>query len=71
MKADPEQGPEEEGAGPEWDGVGGLNTWSLLIPPRNLTPAMLLHSLAAGQPRHLTPAMLLHSLAAGQPRQRG
>ena len=37
---------------------GGHSTWSLLIPPRHLSPTMLLHSLAAGQypqPHHATP----------------
>jgi hypothetical protein len=45
---EPEAGVAGEGAELEWDGGGGLNTWSLLISPRHLTPAMLLHSLLAG-----------------------
>ena len=52
-KVDPERGSvkegEEEEEEVEWDGVGGVSTWSLLIPPRHLSPTMLLHSLVAGE----------------------
>jgi hypothetical protein len=40
-----EEGEEER---VEWDGLAGSNTWSHLIPPRHLSPKMLLHSIAAG-----------------------